>query len=113
MRVYEPYMRVYVQTYAPEARGHQAALSVIVRLICWKQALLLNLKLGWQPVSPSDSPVFTLMVPGHVWLFFTWNLNSGLHAYTAGIFTLWAISPGPLVGFKNKTVGIKLAIFIS
>lgn len=68
--VYAPYMHVYVQTYTPEVRGHQVALSVIVRLICWKQALLLNLKLGWQPVSPSDSPVFTLMVPGHVWLFF-------------------------------------------
>lgn len=52
-------MHVYVQTYTPEVRGHQVALSVIVRLICWKQALLLNLKLGWQPVSPSDSPVVT------------------------------------------------------
>lgn len=54
-------------------------------------------------------PSWCLGMPG----FFTWNLNSGLHEYTTSIFTLWAISPGPLVGFKNKIVGIKLAIFIT
>lgn len=82
-------MHVYVQTYAPEVRGHQVALSVIICLICLKQALLLNLKLGWQPVSPSDSPVFTTMVPGHVWLFYMeFELRSSCirlrHFYTLG-----------------------------
>lgn len=64
-------------------------------LVPLRQGLSLNLKLGWQPASPSDTPFYTISSAG--------DLNSGFHACTPSTVTYYAISPEQILYLVHFT----------
>lgn len=71
-----------VRTHAEARGGHLVFCSMSVCIFALKQALSLNLELGWQPENPNNPPFFT----PHPQLCWGYKHNTAMYDFLHGVW---------------------------